>query len=436
MLSSRPASAVSNVPDENGQFREASAEPHWLDQSGHAQTHRSATLSSDHPFAEPYFVNEARTGPGHAFPPSPFLSGAASPIVSGFFPNWYNNIQAHSPVNGPGQVLQHPPNQFQPMPNPISTAKAFPPQFHAHYPPRYVPNMGYPPYHYSMLHYPTLGLSAKMRPEDQQIDKLNEKDRLKTDGSNFFTWVTLVKLSLKTKGWLDYAEGRVPKPILGTEPSRFHTWERIDDLTKHQIGMNMDASMYHQLGHSATTAFDLWSSVLKRFEANNFEAQLDAELCLETKRIHTGESMRHHIADLRKLRDEYINRGGELSDRKWLSIIAKSLCEHPEWRREMSYPDEHTDPERFIIKLEWLDTQGYAGRTRNETAFNTCGKDYKRRTDRTSGNTSKTLCNHCKRGYHSFDDCWAPGGGGVHKCPSKFKPQEKPVENERTSLVA
>ncbi|KAL5512221.1 hypothetical protein ACEPAG_3506 [Sanghuangporus baumii] len=185
--------------------------------------------------------------------------------------------------------------------------------------------MGYPQFQYPMFPYHAAGLSVKMRPEDQQIDKLNEKDRLKNDGSNFFTWVTLVKSSLKTKGWLDYAEGRVERPNLATEPVHHQTWERIDDLTKHQIGMNMDASMYHQLGRNASTAFDLWSSVLKRFEANNFEAQLDAELRLETKRIHTGESMKNHIVELRKLRDEYIDRGGELSDRKWLSIIAKSL---------------------------------------------------------------------------------------------------------------
>ena len=216
--------------------------------------------------------------------------------------------------------------------------------------------MGYPPYPYPMYPYPPL--PSKLKPEEQQIDKLNEKDRLKSDGSNFFTWVTLLKSSLKTKGWLAHAEGRARKPNLALDPAGYQTWERVDDLTKHQIGMNMDASLFHQLGRNAYSAFDLWTGVMKRFEANNFEVRLDAELRLEMKRIRTGESMKQHIAELRKLRDECIDRGSELSDRKWLSIIAKSLSEHPEWRQEMSFPDEHMDPERFLMKLERLEAQG------------------------------------------------------------------------------
>ena len=97
---------------------------------------------------------------------------------------------------------------------------------------------------------------------------------------------------------------------------------------------------------------------------------------------------------------------------------------------------DQMDPECFIMKLERLEGQGYAGRGRNETALNIRNRDNKRRAER----TNQPLCTHCKHGYHSFEDCWAPGGGGEHKRPNRFKPSQyanpKPADKERASLAA
>lgn len=453
MTSSRPASAQRN------EGREASAEPYWFEQQSRDLTYHSPmALSEPHP-AEPYIMNHPRPATDGGLQSPPLQSGHASPAISGQFPHWYYNIPANSPPVHPGpahaypyapgfplQPLQ-PPQPPQPpvppqaqVPSRLPTPTFAPPQrplpmIPPQFPPGYVPHMAYQPYPYLMYQYPQPIVSSKTKPEEQQIDKLSEKDRLKSDGSNFFTWVTLLKSSMRTKGWLDFAEGRTRKPNLALDPRAYQTWQRTDDLTKHQIGMNMDASLYHQLGRTANSAFDLWSAVMKRFEANNFEARLDAELRMEMKRIRTGESMKQHIAELRKLRDECIDRGAELSERKWLSIIAKSLSEHPEWRREMSFPDDNMDPERFLMKLERLESQGYAGRTRSEAALNTRNKDNKRR-----GERNAPLCQHCKRGNHTFEDCWATGGGGEHKRPNRSrdatKRTSKPAEKERASLAA
>ena len=403
MTSTRPVSAQ---PSEQ---RDASAEPYWRDQSSRDLTYQSPAPLSEPHVAEPYFLSPRPATDGGV--PSPQIhSGLASPGVPGQLPNWYHNIHANSPMMLPGTAYPYPhapgyvpqaPFQAQIHAPSHPSTPALPPTqrplpaIPPRYPPGFVPNVAYPPYTYPVYHYPPPVAIPKTKPEEQQIDKLNEKDRLKNDGSNFFTWVTLLKSSMRTKGWLDFAEGRAPKPNLTTDPRAYQTWQRVDDLTKHQIGMTMDASLYHQLGREALSAFDLWTAVMRRFEANSFEAMLDAELHLEMKRIRTGESMKQHIAEMRKLRDDCIDRGAELSDRKWLAIIAKSLSEHPEWRREMSFPDDHMDPERFLMKLERLEAQGYAGRIRSEAALNTRNKDNRRRAD-----WNTPLCQHCKRGNH------------------------------------
>lgn len=438
MTSSRPASVQPNEP------RDTSAEPYWYGQRSRDLTYQSPTAQSEPNIAEPYFLNHSRPPTDGGVPSPPIPSGTASPNVPGQFPNWYHNIPANSPPAAPGPPLAYPYAPGHPQQAPMPQAQPIPamppiapiqhqfPNTQPHLASGFVPHMGYPPYPYPMYQFPPSTVPAKLKPEEQQIDKLNEKDRLKSDGSNFFTWVTLLKSSLRTKGWLDFAEGRARRPVIAIDPSGYQTWQRIDDLTKHQIGMTMESSLYHQLGRNAVSACDLWSGVMKRFEANNFEARLDAELRLEMKRIRTGESMKQHITELRKLRDECIDRGAELSDRKWLSIIAKSLSDHPDWRREMSFPDDQMDPERFLMKLERLEAQGYVGRARAETAFNTRNRDNRRKVER----TGQPLCNHCKRGHHSFEDCWAPGGGGEHKRPNRTKPAPNATQRERASLAA
>ncbi|KAL5480722.1 hypothetical protein ACEPAI_9662 [Sanghuangporus weigelae] len=178
MSSSCPVSVLANDPGVDVQQCEASAEPYWFNQSSRAPTHRSPTMSSDYQLAEPYFLNEPRPGTDDGGPPSPILSEFAAPQLPGQFLNWYQNVPSHSPVNVPGPTfgLQPAPNLYQPAPRYYPGQNLFSHQFPGQFLPCFLPNMGYPQFQYPMFPYHAAGLSVKMRPEDQQIDKLNEKD--------------------------------------------------------------------------------------------------------------------------------------------------------------------------------------------------------------------------------------------------------------------
>lgn len=283
---------------------------------------------------------------------------------------------------------------------------------------------------------------GERRPQDYKIDKFSESSMLQADGSNFVTWKRRIVIALRNRKWEPYALGNAPPPDESTDPQGFMVWKHIDSLVVAQISSNMVDSLFGEISTDEMTSSELWNNVTTHFQESSELAQTTIYTKLCGKRIQEGETMKEHILQLRNLKAEYANRGGNLTKAQWHSIIVSSLEQHSYWHQMDLYADVIEDPEKLIKTLELKELRG-GGRTSTANAATALQVQHQhqqtqpRNVARIPGKGLRPYnapCTVCRRSGHSSQNCYAPGGGAAHRRPSWYQVPPHMLDRERAQL--
>ena len=268
-----------------------------------------------------------------------------------------------------------------------------------------------------------LGQTAKTKPEDFRIDKFSKGDRLQANGSNFFAWKGLIEMVLIGNGWFDHVSETSVAPASTSDAHIL--WTQVDNLVKGQLCLNMEQSLYGELQAHFTSAKELWSILHKRFGERGGLAEEVAHTELRNKRIQTGETFDQHIVRLRELRTNYLNCGVSLRDSEWHAIIIRSLSDHPDWLHMQVYGHIIRNSEELIQVLRLQEAQIPRSTFPHENALQTQQRQ----------RSLASPCSNCHRQGHSIQNCWAPGGGAMHRRPPNYRTPADLIAREQASLA-
>lgn len=159
--------------------------------------------------------------------------------------------------------------------------------------------------------------------------------------------------------------------------------------------------------------------------------------------------MKEHIFRLRKLKADCIDSGVIFSDGEWHSIVVASFKGHSKWETVAAMGSFIADAERLLMAMESQDTAPtiaqdqqappqtqpiYSAMTAAQQPTSSfIGRPPFTRPSRRA--TNRPLCTNCKRGYHTVENCWAPGGGATDKRPPGYRVPPDMIGKERAHLA-
>ncbi|KAL5493040.1 hypothetical protein ACEPAI_4488 [Sanghuangporus weigelae] len=233
--------------------------------------------------------------------------------------------------------------------------------------------------------------SSTKRPEEYCIKDFDANLKLKADGSNYFLWKDLQEQILYGNRWFEHINGSLPRPDRLVEPEK-------------------------------------WRAIME----------------LRNKRIGLTEAVKDHNFQLRKLKADVLDSGLDLSDKEWTSIIVASFGSHPKWEMVANMGSCFANGEMILSALELHDLQNGSPSSPPQTALTVDQTPAPHPSNpssfvgpsRARHNTSRPLCLNCKRGYHSVQKCWAPGGGSINNCPPSYRVPTDLLHKERTHLAS
>lgn len=257
------------------------------------------------------------------------------------------------------------------------------------------------------------------------------------DGTNFDNWLKANKIQLRLKGCWDVVSGDEPRPVDGSPDSAIKDWDRRANLAVAQFAMNMPLSLIGQL--DIDSAPKLYTELKTRFAKTADIREILASGALRGKHIGPTETMADHIKELRQLCVNYLNAGGELSQKEWRIIILISLG-HGYWGRYAANFTGVSDPEEVIATLVFEERRVGAAKVlelaqaeANVTAFvashtssrisssNNAGGHRNSASANTSPQKGRVQCHNCGARGHIKANCYAPGGGKQDNPPSWYR---------------
>ncbi|KAL5513851.1 hypothetical protein ACEPAG_2612 [Sanghuangporus baumii] len=286
--------------------------------------------------------------------------------------------------------------------------------------------------------------SSAKRPEEYRIKDFDVNSKLKGDGSNYFLWKDLQEQILYGNCWFEHIDGSLARPDRLIEPDKWRLWHQVDNLAKGQLSFNMDNGLYQNLHGGITCAADLWKKLDARFGMENAMSQNKTIMELRNKRIGLTEAVKDHNFHLRKLKADVLDSGLNLSDKEWTSIVVASFGGHPKWEMVANMGSFFANGETILTALELHDLQNASPSSPHQTAL-TVSQTLAPHLSNSSAlvgpararhNNNRPLCPNCKRGYHSVQACWAPGGGSVDKRPPGYRVPTNLLHKERAHLAS
>lgn len=276
-------------------------------------------------------------------------------------------------------------------------------------------------------------ISQPKRAEDYSIQKFAKGDKLNHTGSNFFAWKGIQEMILRYHQWFDTVNGRTSPPDPDDDPETLLLWDKLDNLAKTQLALNMDFSLYGELQSEIGSAADLWKLLNERFGQRNVNSRTAASSRLHAKRLGDTETFKEHITELRKLRSNLTESGGKITSEEWHSIILKSISEHSQWRSMVLYGSVIKEPEQLIMTLELQEDNGFINiyKPKEHTALSTTTQSEKRGT---TENGKAPTCTNCTKRGHTIEQCYAPGGGATDQRPTTFRTPNIVLERENQKL--
>ncbi len=155
------------------------------------------------------------------------------------------------------------------------------------------------------------------------IIRFRSEDILQSTGNNFTAWKKLILILFKAQGVIKIVNAPLPNPPKMIPPMKTGTDK--DSRALAQLGTNMELALMADL--TVDNSHAMWSALVTRFDTTD---PLNRSLALSELRIYkitSAHPIKKQISELRALRAQYINAGGELSDSEWLNIIMQSLTE-------------------------------------------------------------------------------------------------------------
>lgn len=256
---------------------------------------------------------------------------------------------------------------------------------------------------------------------------------LNDDGLNYDNWLKANKVQMRLKGVWNIASGAEVRPPSGSSASDIADWDRRDNLAIAQLALNMPLSLIGQL--NIDSAHQLYSDLNSRFAKTAEIRVVLTARTLREKTIQPTQTMADHINDLRKARIEYLNSGGELSNKEWRLIILLSLGSGY-WGRYAANFTGVPDTEQVITTLLFEEKRIGAERIlelaqaeASATAFLASRLSSRISSSNNAGgsrsNTSpqkvRTQCHNCGARGHIKANCFAPGGGKQDSAPAWYK---------------
>lgn len=276
--------------------------------------------------------------------------------------------------------------------------------------------------------------------------KFEPDSKLKSDGSNFYLWKDLEETILIGNRWFEHVDGSSVAPNRETDRTRYSLWRQVDNLAKGQLSFNMDSSLYQELRVGVNCAADLWAKVNVRFGTENTITQNKVIVELRSKRIGATESVKDHIFQLRKLKADCIDSGVILSDKEWHAIAVASFKGHTKWETVAAMGSFIAGAETLLQAMEAQDTGPTLA---SDTQFTSVNSQLLHNAMATAQQNSMFVgrnrptrqanncvpCPNCHRGYHTIENCWAPGGGAVDKRPPGYHVPTDLLGRERAHLA-
>lgn len=257
---------------------------------------------------------------------------------------------------------------------------------------------------------------------------------LNDDGLNYDNWLKANKVQMRLKGVWNIAAGLEKRPSAESPATDIVDWDRRDNLAIAQFAINMPLSLIGQL--NIDSAHQLYSDLNSRFAKTAEIRVILTARSLREKSIQPTQTMADHIKDLRQARIEYLNSGGELSDKEWRLIILLSLGSGY-WGRYASNFTGVPDTEQVITTLLFEEKRIGADRIielaqaeASATAFlasrsvskisssNSAGVS---RSSGSSPQKPRAQCHNCGARGHVKVNCFAPGGGKQDNPPAWYK---------------
>ena len=262
-----------------------------------------------------------------------------------------------------------------------------------------------------------------------QLDKPACLTVLDEEGYNYYDWLRVQTGYMKYLGVYDIAKGTLPRP---SEPHLLADWIRRDHLATAQLIKNIPATLYGQLNDASS------ASLMRDLELR-FAPQLEMRYALTNKRLRDKrigqhEKMASHIADLRKLKANFISSGGSLSTSEWRMIIIMSLAHS--WSSYKAQFVTVNDPDTIIniLLLEDLrlaDERGPPPSSGQDIALKSSSP--------TKGgrfSSHRPVCDHCGCVGHIKARCFYPGGGKHGQAPSDWVPRQVILDKLKKSSAS
>jgi hypothetical protein len=261
---------------------------------------------------------------------------------------------------------------------------------------------------------------------------------------NWLAWKESVISLLHGKGLLGYPTGEIPKPsdaaslrvtaataINSLHPS-LEEWLLRDSQAEAIIYQNIKEPRSHDLNATdpseimwthLKTKFNRASDVLKGIALDEYRAA----------KLTNSRLMPQHLDTLRDLKDEYIRKGGSITDREERAIIIQSLPMDEFGPSLLTLQDVKDVPELKIRLLQWWDARWKkviaAEQAAVPNALATAGNP--------SISTGAVTCDNCHQVGHATPNCWAKGGAKEGRgprwwiAPPGYEPRPEYIEATR-----